>query len=388
MIKKIFENFFFAALFLFACPLHAENFGTEFEREQQFYNSYSHYVSEVVASLTTQLEKEFNFRHGLGNIATRPTEKIEQLEFKFYIPRRATVDEARALMLAVLDRCAQAINSHEKIQPFLIERPFPKERVHISLYFEKRHDDYSSSYLDGSVTTAFASTRRFSYSAQTPFKSYIDLGEETFKEAAILAAKSPFEDLSVHQSTEMEEGLDKIFDQFSKEMEKKFDLRMDIGGNLTQGLWDIEINARMYHRATQKEARKLVILAAEKLSDQINSHFNESLFHPRRLKLKIDFIDKRHRNYCDGTIESVMLEGSEINYLTSEKQNLERYERELPKESYREALEIVENSSPDTLLEIVSKAIRDFWDGLISYIIDLWIGLCWWIAIFLGWGMK
>ena len=77
---------------------------------------------------------------------------VEELSIRFLANRRANVAEARALLLLVLDRFLQNINTHEKIQSYLQERPFTIDRVRVFIDFVKPN---GWGYLDGSVADVF-----------------------------------------------------------------------------------------------------------------------------------------------------------------------------------------------------------------------------------------
>ena len=49
--------------------------------------------------------------------------------------RPATIDQARELEVACVERLRKIVNGHEKIRPFLCEYPFPKEGAKISIRF-------------------------------------------------------------------------------------------------------------------------------------------------------------------------------------------------------------------------------------------------------------
>ena len=62
-------------------------------------------------------------------------EKIEGFCLDFETHRRATVEEARAITLLAVHKFADMINAHEKIRPYLLEYPFPLERIIILTSF-------------------------------------------------------------------------------------------------------------------------------------------------------------------------------------------------------------------------------------------------------------
>lgn len=66
----------------------------------------------------------------------RTQEKIEEIGMDFTAHRRATIEEARALQVLVMEKFVQAVNAHEKIQPFLAVRPFSYKNISISIEFD------------------------------------------------------------------------------------------------------------------------------------------------------------------------------------------------------------------------------------------------------------
>lgn len=76
----------------------------------------------------------------------RTQEKIEEIGMDFTAHRKATIEEARALQLLVMEKFVQAVNAHEKIQPFLAARPFSYKNVSISIEFDDEHPAVSCVY--------------------------------------------------------------------------------------------------------------------------------------------------------------------------------------------------------------------------------------------------
>jgi|JI9StandDraft_2_1071091.scaffolds.fasta_scaffold259877_2 hypothetical protein len=128
------------------------------------------YVTEIVDSFAREIEKEY----GLTCQASgrRMPRGVEIIKVRFTADRRATVDEARELLVQVRESLVQRVNSHEKIRPFLREYPFTSDKVDIKITFHKPDNTY---YSDGSVTGVRSASRgkMIAYEGIEPQKSVI-----------------------------------------------------------------------------------------------------------------------------------------------------------------------------------------------------------------------
>jgi|JI9StandDraft_1071089.scaffolds.fasta_scaffold26949_4 hypothetical protein len=109
--------------------------------------AYDKYVDEIVSSFVKDVQKEYGLVcYGSGGRMPRDVETIK-LCFNAY--QRATIDEAREMIVALKTKLVQRVNAHEKSRPFLREYPFTCHGADISIAFHKSKRE--SYYLDGSV---------------------------------------------------------------------------------------------------------------------------------------------------------------------------------------------------------------------------------------------
>lgn len=328
------------------------------DADETAYDEYIEYVNEITNSFARQMEKEFGFRW-IGDEGMMH-EKIEEIGLSFNAYRRATIEEARALEVYAVNKLAQLINDHEKIQPFLIERPF--KQVGISISFES----INGRYRDGSVGRVFNTNNegrpemrnKIFYYTSDPFsEEIIDLYEEPFAQAEKIVRASPISNLHAHETTPLEEGFDQVLTAFTKKMSDEYDLnRWSIGGKINNHLDEIGAKFTLSKRATMEEARELEVTATESLLNIINSneklrpYLEEYPFTSDRIRMRISFVNEKSYSFLDETMESVALEGNEITYLQTHKPEETESTRFIPppsilaKESYSEALKLVQNN--------------------------------------------
>ena len=325
--------------------------------------SYQEYVREIECTFARKMAKELDL-HWAGT-AGRMHEKVEELGLKFAARRRATIKEARALELYVIDQFVQAINAHEKIQPYLAVSPFTYKRVSIQITF---NDKSNRHYSDGSVcymlsVSELAHTEwknHITYDSKDPFRNaLVDLLEEPYEEAVKLNAKETI-DLSIHQENAYEEEMDLLFDSFTKEMENQYALEpWAIGGDLTDGIKTIGATFKLHQPISFEQARWLLVAVTEKLQKKINN--NEKLrpyldkypFPLNSISIALHFEKNRFYSYPDDRIASAKLKDSIIQYVKKVFPPLEENEDpsfrlpktiELEPEPYEEAIKILQDN--------------------------------------------
>lgn len=100
------------------------------------------YVSfdrEVADGCAEEILKEYPdlFYDGRGESGQ---EKMEGIDLWFSMRRSVSIGEARKITLDILHRLLYRLNHHEKIKPYLVEDPFPPERVEIQIHFRPEKD--------------------------------------------------------------------------------------------------------------------------------------------------------------------------------------------------------------------------------------------------------
>ena len=288
---------------------------------------YEGYIREISNSFAEQMDKELNL-HGFGSFRASH-DIVEVLEMNFTAHRRASIQEARALMLLVIDKFVHAINNYENIQPYLAELPFNHKRVRISIDFNGAR---GKSCADGSVTSVFYVTdlsdlyihrTDLLYHANDPIKECPTLLlKESYGEATKLNAASPVKSPGIHQTTKKEEAIDTAFELFSDKMEEEYGIYCwSIGGKMADDIKDIGAKFTAFQPATKEEARQLLVQVAEKLLSEVNSdeklrpYLAKYPFPMNHLKLLIQFRTDGYDSYLDGnSMEDIELQKGQITY--------------------------------------------------------------------------
>jgi hypothetical protein len=152
---------------------------------------YKSYINEFQSVFSKQMERKFNLTwiEGgfLGNFS------IDTIEFYAY--RRATLDEARALMLTIMNELAEAIHANPKILSYLNMLSLTPESIRIYIKFANSND---WSYNDGSIDDVYSTyskegtndfqERYLQYSTTDPFNDH--------NETLVLVLKNPLKTLS------------------------------------------------------------------------------------------------------------------------------------------------------------------------------------------------
>ena len=281
-------------------------------------------------------------------------EKVEEMGMEFTTPRRATVEEARTLQLYVMERFAQTINAHEKIQPFLEERPFTYKRVIISIEFKGPNGRYN----EGSVGrianvpdyAVMENRNHLFYDTYDAFKFSSNLlFKEPYEEAVKLAEASTVRYPFAHQETPMEEAVDQVLRSFREEMFDKYDLRCwAIDAKLSDSIEEIRGYFTLVQRvALQEEARGRALRLSERLiqvvNEELSPYLKERPFSANRLKLRLKFTKRNGYSYSDGSVANVLVVEDELIYFKDLPPTLISYPPPsypfFTKESYQVAME-------------------------------------------------
>lgn len=391
--------------------LYAENDDAELKRQLQAkhasYEQHNIYMDEIERSFAEQMEKELNLRwmkaHELNRI--EDSGNIEKMAIEFYAYRRATIEEARALELLIINKFLKAINSHEKIRPYLKERPFTVKHVGISIKFVKAN---GWEYGDGSVNSvynnyeALTSQNQLRYYSTDPSGSSSIPFEETYEEAVRINMVSPIKNPAVHETTEKEEEMNLLLTSFKQEMSTEYYLSCwsigwpwTIDGKTINDIEEISSKFTSFHPVTQEEARELIVLATEKLLKIINNnetlrpYLKEYPFPANRVKMRICFRNNRYGTFHEGSMEDVTLEGDEISYFQRIPSSEENKEEKLiltetivfASEPYQEAVKIVENTPPPSIQQLISKVMRDIGYWFSSLIEDIYYAIFWMLVM-------
>ena len=256
--------------------------------------------------------------------------KIEQIEIYFFARRRATIEEARALHVYVMEKLIQTVNEDKELNPYFFERPFTFKRIDISIDFK---EPKFGNYFDGTVTRvlninelagAVENRNKIFYEAEDPFTGNIyDLLVEPYEDALRLTKTSPLKFPYIHTTTEKELEIDKLFDSTMMELYKKHGLCVEyLGGKMAKGIEEVGAKFRFYEPVTIEKARHLEFLVINQLLSSINQneilrkYLREYPFPPNRVKISIEFKKKTGAPYYNGSIDEVKFDGNEFAYLS------------------------------------------------------------------------
>ena len=79
------------------------------------------YVNEVTRQFEKEMQKEFGLLC-IGSGGSMPHD-VEEIDVRFAAYRKATIEQARILVVLATQKLLKMINNHKKIRPFLREYP-------------------------------------------------------------------------------------------------------------------------------------------------------------------------------------------------------------------------------------------------------------------------
>lgn len=347
----------------------------ELQEENAAYHQYHKYVQEIIQSFSTQMHRELSL-HLKGEGGSMHN-KIEGIFLDFNAYRKATLDEARAIHLYALNKLAEIINSHEKIQPFLAEKPFSYKNVEIGISFEGINGLPS----DGTIARVFnVGEFALDKNKNTIFynvaKNYLDPSqdmmrepyEEAVRKAEEVALGFPY----IHQISPFEGAIDDIFLKFSSKVWLKRGLECrHIGINTPNKVEEISAQLYSFHTASQDQAREVVVYIVETLLAMFNENAEIRPYlvtYPltsENIKLHLEFTNYKYTPYQEG-IEKVILNHNELSYTHRVPTTIKTLQGEtliaslpLENEQYSEAYKIAQ----ETPISIFQKIYNMFGTG-------------------------
>lgn len=323
-----FKIFFLLILWLVFCSFCEENeeaFRLRQRAAQAAYDIYKHYVYEIETDFAKQMSKELDLH--LSGTTHQMHETVELIGMDFTVRRRASIPEARALFLTVIDKFVANINAHEKIQPFLEVQPFTFGQVKISINFEGEPGRWS----DGSIIRVMNISEKASdpdnynklvyYTSDAFTTDIIRLMDEPREVALKEAQAFPIKNIRVHEGNQKEEFIDATLAQFRNDMDNKYGLDCwRMGGNMVDKIEDIRAHFKISSSANLEEARQLVIEVARDFLEAINNdpklipHIKNYPLTIGQVKLFIGFRKRRYGSHSDSLIGNVTLNNGEIFY--------------------------------------------------------------------------
>jgi hypothetical protein len=350
---------------------------------------YKKYIHDFYSVFGKQMESDFGLKLVEGGFV----HNFSNDKPEFYAYRRATLEEARALVLAVITKFADALRTDPIMLAYLHKLSLTPDSIGVNISFVNSHN-WSDG--DGSIDSVYSrhfwkdpnDVRRLylQYHTKDPFgdvsdhdsKLYIDI-EESFEDAVKLNATTSIINPAVHEPTGFEIELDQILASFKKEMEQKHGLhfqpfRWMISGKSTPYISEIRTKCTYFYPADCQEARALILLATEMLLTALNSsetlkpYLKDYPFSADQLKLRMLFRREKYFvgdvPYYDATIESVVLNDNTVTYYhhIPNTKDPSWYDRIVyAAESYQEAQKTLESTPPLALWKKMSKAVHYLW---------------------------
>lgn len=130
---------------------------------------YEVYADEIVRNFSKEMKREYGLQC-VGSGGSMPHD-VAKIGVMFTIQKKVTsLEEARGLEVAAIQKLLNQINNHPKIRPYLREYPFKYDRVRISISFTDKNNEQ---YMDGSITYMYQARSKIFYCTA---KEYIDKG--------------------------------------------------------------------------------------------------------------------------------------------------------------------------------------------------------------------
>lgn len=270
---------------------------------------YQTQVKEFVCSFNKQVEKELSLKLNISETwHSDPFKEGAYFHdpFKcgmwFHAFRPATLEEARALALAVIDKLAAALQANQNLSPCYKEQLSAPGLFRVSISFE---ESGCSPYENGSVSTVRTiSDQKIRYCAESSSYKFNDepnglVFEESYADAVQLNQMADINP-AIHELMSFENELNKVLTVFENKMRKEKNLSFKFNGSMVFGkkVYDVsELRGtfQYQHQPSLKAARLLMLNTIEQLLDAINSsealrpYLAEYPFPSSRLKLSMLF---------------------------------------------------------------------------------------------------
>ena len=352
--------------------------------EEPTNKEYKNYLNEFHRAFGKQMEKEFGLKWIEGGFI----HNFSSDDIEFYAHRLATLEEARALELLVLNRLAEEIRADAKLLSYLDMFSLSPESMGASIAFVNLNN---WEYNDGSIDKVYFNytkrdnKRYLRYTSTDPFSDYSAENDEAFD----TNRKESFEDAvkintttfnlnpSIHNEKEFENELNKILISFEEEMEEKHGLFFRssgwmVAGNSTPNISEIRTKCIYRYPVDCRDARALMLLATEKLLAALNSseilrpHLKDNPFPASRVKIRMLFRKNNYfignTPYYDGSMESAVLNENIITYYhhIPNTKDSDLHDRVIyARESYHEAQKALAETSPLTLWELIIRGVNN-----------------------------
>lgn len=371
---------------------------------------YLSHMQEFLSSFKKQMQGELNL-----NVDERDNPYFDlKWGISVNASRQATIAEARAIILAVIDKLSAAVKDNPYLSSYFTNELLMPGLFKVSVVFYKLN---YQSHCDGTVEFVNTLSYEERYKHHT---AYVDLHqdpkliyvasnffyaqpkmeeerfihyEELYSEAIHLNAELCINP-AIHQSSVLESKLEQVLTRISNKMIKEQDLAFEFKGWMVIGEDDskmTELRGRFQyqHPVSLKTSRKLMLNTIEQLLDAINSseelrpYLQEYPFPSSRLKLHMFF---RWSNpgsllespfaepYENGDVDSIAFSKDTLTYFRYLHNSLKRYKRPpfdvevYTKETYPEAKASVGMSDTLDMSDTLIEKISDWWTNTLCWI--------------------
>jgi hypothetical protein len=155
-------------LLLMVCLLTSFSKENEIEKRNKFFY-------KALAAMTGEIKASYDFRITCSGGST--LEGVRNFSFDVEVPQSITFEEARMYVVSCLEIALRAVNSFSEIRPYLVEYPFPADRINFGLYI------LSNEKKNNVVDTIYFSHGMFSYFSRNENGERELLSEESLEEA-------------------------------------------------------------------------------------------------------------------------------------------------------------------------------------------------------------
>ncbi|MCE5316756.1 MAG: hypothetical protein LLG04_05255 [Parachlamydia sp.] len=319
----------------------------------------SMYIDDLYKDIRVFAEK-MNNELGLhtNGVRAKWSDTIDEIELSFSAQRRATIEEARALALYIIEQVVHDLNKQGKYRPYFKESPLSYKAVSLQLSFispEGRYCDGSVSYMRKvyGYSTYIEDQNMLYYYASDPFSEMksTDLNAEHYEDAVVKLSSSSLKFPFAHKTTEFEAAMDHIFETYSDEMSQEKQLiRWSLGGLLSGNVEKIGVILTYFQPTHLKQGRELLAFATERLikaineSEKLKPYLLEKPFSEKRVRMEIRFRNYNYFNFHDDSLDGAVLDNGQVTYSHEENAHHEDYPdlKEVKPflwESYQEAIE-------------------------------------------------
>lgn len=160
----------------FIFPFFKKEENKRSEEKSSYYPIYVHQIQDRIGEI---VKKQYQLN--CCAVGGSMPDDVQSIKIEFQSKKPATVDEARVLMVEILQIFHKEVNQHKNVRPFLREYPFSISRLKLAIHFDARY--FGEKEVE-SVDHVFMSQTGIYYGRRgKTFEDRIELLEETYEEA-------------------------------------------------------------------------------------------------------------------------------------------------------------------------------------------------------------